>query len=70
MRDITIDFSDVRNKLDIMRIVLSPRQMDLMLERALRRTSSHVKTILKRDLPKQYNRIQILHNLILRMSRI
>ena len=55
MRDITIDFSDVRNKLDIMRTVLSPRQMDLMLERALRRTSSHVKTILKRDLPKRYN---------------
>lgn len=52
---IRIDVSDVRAKLNSLQGTLSQQQQEKMVNRALVRTGKTVKTILKRELPKEYH---------------
>ncbi len=52
---LNIDASDLNDKIKKLRAVHTEEEMKLLMTRALRRTGQHVKTILKRQIPKQYN---------------
>lgn len=49
-----VDISDAKAKIEALRAVHTEREMNQLLYRAFKRTGSHVKTILKRQLPQDY----------------
>lgn len=49
-----IDISDAQAKIDALRAVHTEREMNLLLYRTFKRTGAHVKTILRQDLPHEY----------------
>lgn len=49
-----IDISDAKAKIDALRAVHTEHEMNLLLYRAFRRTGGRVKTILRQDLPHEY----------------
>ncbi len=53
--DITIDTSDVNALMRRLRTIHSEENMKKLMERAIRRTGSKVKTIVKKDVPKKYH---------------
>ena len=53
--ELTIDVSDLDNEIKRLQMVMKPEKFDNAMAGILRRTSSHVKKILKTDLPIKYN---------------
>ena len=49
-----IDISDAKAKIDALRLVHTPEEMNKLLRRAVDRTGSRVKTILKTEIPQDY----------------
>lgn len=49
-----IDISDARSKIEALRAVHTEHEMKQLLYRAFKRTGGHVKTILRRELPQDY----------------
>lgn len=50
-----IDASDLQKEIDRLRSVLTPQRFDQVMYGIFRRTGSHVKMILRKDLPVQYH---------------
>lgn len=50
-----IDASELNGEIAYLRSVLTPEQVDTVMNRVFRRTGSHVRQILKKDLPKEYH---------------
>ena len=50
-----LDISDVQETIAALRTVHTNRQFELLMCRAFKRTGGRVKTILKRELPQEYN---------------
>lgn len=51
---IDIDTSELEATLSLMHSKLTPEQMETVLRRVFNRTGNHIKTIIKRDIPKHY----------------
>lgn len=52
---IEIDSSEVKREVDRLRNVTTPKQFESAMAGVMRRTGSHVKKILRDDIPQQYN---------------
>ena len=52
--NIVIDASDLQAEIDRLEKLMTPRQFENAMYGIYRRTGAHVKTILRKDLPKQY----------------
>lgn len=51
---ITVDTSDLQHLMNSMKAVLTKHQFELLMYRVFKRTGAHVKTIIKREVPKDY----------------
>lgn len=52
--EINIDISDAQRKIDALRNVHTSKEMNQLVYRAFRRAASKTKTILKKEIPKEY----------------
>lgn len=50
-----VDISDAMETINALRAIHTPENFERLMYSAIRRTGRHVKTILKKDLPKEYN---------------
>ncbi len=51
---ITVDTSDLQHLMNRMKAALTKHQFELLMYRVFKRTGAHVKTIIKREVPKDY----------------
>lgn len=51
---LNVDASDLMDKVDMLKIAMTPKQFDNAMCGIFRRTGGHVKKILREDLPKKY----------------